>query len=94
MDDAGRQTMSSSSSALSLQSLSVLDFGSGCGIEAIAAKLCGAKTVAVNDIDPFALTASLMNAKRNGVTMDTVIEENIIGKDVGKVSDWNLHTNK
>jgi ribosomal protein L11 methyltransferase len=46
---------------------SVLDYGCGSGILAIAACRLGAARVAGTDIDPQALVASRANAKRNGV---------------------------
>lgn len=46
---------------------SVVDFGCGSGILAIAAIKLGAKEVLGLDIDPQALTASADNAQRNGV---------------------------
>jgi ribosomal protein L11 methyltransferase len=45
----------------------VLDFGCGSGILAIAAGRLGASRVMGTDIDPNALTASRANATRNGV---------------------------
>jgi len=45
----------------------VLDFGCGSGILAIAALLLGAETAVGTDIDPQALEASRDNASRNGV---------------------------
>lgn len=47
--------------------LSVLDFGCGSGILAIAAALLGAEQVTALDIDPQALAATRENATRNGV---------------------------
>ena len=46
---------------------SVLDFGCGSGILAIAASRLGAVRVVGTDIDPQALSASRANAERNGV---------------------------
>lgn len=46
---------------------SVLDYGCGSGILAIAAKKLGAATVTGTDIDPQALAASAANARANGV---------------------------
>jgi ribosomal protein L11 methyltransferase len=46
---------------------SVLDFGCGSGILAIAACRLGAARVVGTDIDPQALSASRANAERNGV---------------------------
>ncbi|MBY6187711.1 50S ribosomal protein L11 methyltransferase [Marinobacter hydrocarbonoclasticus] len=52
---------------LALSDKSVVDFGCGSGILAIAAIKLGAQTVVGLDIDPQALTASADNAQRNGV---------------------------
>ncbi|XP_046378850.2 electron transfer flavoprotein beta subunit lysine methyltransferase-like [Haliotis rufescens] len=56
----------------------VLDVGSGCGASAIAAALCGAKTVVANDIDAVATVAAKLNANVNlcGITVDS---RNMIG---------------
>lgn len=50
-----------------LDNCSVLDFGCGSGILAIAALLLGAPLAAGTDIDPQALEASRDNASRNGI---------------------------
>lgn len=50
-----------------LQDKTVIDFGCGSGILAIAALKLGAKKVYAVDIDPQAVTATLENAKRNAV---------------------------
>ncbi|MDW6002132.1 50S ribosomal protein L11 methyltransferase [Vibrio mangrovi] len=52
---------------LDLQGKTVIDFGCGSGILAIAAIKLGAKQVIGIDIDPQALLASRDNAQRNGV---------------------------
>lgn len=49
---------------------SVLDYGCGSGILAIAAKKMGAKQVCGVDIDTQAIEASLFNAKQNQVEVD------------------------
>ena len=49
---------------------SVLDYGCGSGILAIAAKLLGAARVAAVDRDPRALAVTRHNAARNGVTLE------------------------
>ena len=59
----------------------VLDFGTGCGIAAIAAAKAGARKVIASDIDQLALEALRLNAKRNkvhvrGVCADLIYEEN------------------
>ncbi|MDX1552167.1 MAG: 50S ribosomal protein L11 methyltransferase [Marinobacter sp.] len=58
----------------------VLDFGSGSGIVAIAAKMAGAREAIACDIDPAALDAVEANARLNGVT-------------VSLCSDWNTRPN-
>ncbi len=57
----------------------VLDFGSGSGLVAIAARMAGARTVLAADIDKFALTAIAMNADANIVQLETTGED-IIGR--------------
>ncbi|OBX10556.1 50S ribosomal protein L11 methyltransferase [Gallibacterium genomosp. 3] len=53
--------------SLDLQDKTVIDFGCGSGILAIAALKLGAKQAIGIDIDPQAIQASRENAKRNGV---------------------------
>ena len=48
----------------------VIDYGCGSGILAIAALLLGAKNVVCVDLDPQALKATLDNAERNGIAAD------------------------
>ena len=48
---------------------SMLDYGCGSGVLAIAAKLLGAVRVVAVDHDPQALTAARANATRNGVSL-------------------------
>ena len=52
---------------LDLKDKTVIDFGCGSGILAVAALLLGAKQAWCTDIDPQALHATRENAKRNGV---------------------------
>ncbi len=52
---------------------SVIDVGCGSGILGIAAKLCGAQSVYMCDIDAQAVDFARENAKANGV--DTIIEQ-------------------
>lgn len=52
---------------LNLHGKTVLDYGSGSGVLAIAALLLGAKYAYACDIDPQALLATRENAKLNGV---------------------------
>ncbi|MDP8176599.1 50S ribosomal protein L11 methyltransferase [Pasteurella skyensis] len=53
--------------SLDLAGKTVIDFGCGSGILAIAALKLGAKSVIGIDIDPQAITASKVNAEQNGV---------------------------
>lgn len=50
----------------------VLSFASGAGLEAIAALKSGAARVWANDVDPLALAASRLNARLNGVALETI----------------------
>jgi predicted nicotinamide N-methyase len=62
---------------------SVLDFGSGSGLVAIAARKAGAARVLAADIDTFALAAITLNAQANDVAID------VTGDDViGSSGDW------
>lgn len=60
----------------------VLDFGAGGAVEGIAAALAGAH-VTVADIDPMAVSAALMNAELNGVSVEATTE-NLLGRPVLK----------
>ncbi|MEB3753449.1 class I SAM-dependent methyltransferase [Acinetobacter sp. MD2(2019)] len=53
-----------------VQGKTVLDFGSGSGVVAIAAKLAGAKRVICCDIDPISLAACHANAQLNAVELE------------------------
>ncbi len=57
----------------------VLDFGSGCAVEAIAAMKAGAASALCADIDPMAGEAALANAALNDVTLQ-IAGENLIGR--------------
>lgn len=48
----------------------VLDFGTGSGVVAVAAALAGAGRVIACDLDPAALDAAAANAGLNGVTLE------------------------
>jgi ribosomal protein L11 methyltransferase len=50
-----------------LQGRTVIDFGCGSGVLAVAALLLGASQAIATDIDPQALTATVGNAVKNGV---------------------------
>ena len=58
----------------------ILDFGSGSGIVAIAAAKSGAAHVVASDIDEYAKAAIAINAKRNNVDIE-ITRENFIGID-------------
>lgn len=61
---------------------SVLDFGSGSGLVAIAAARAGAESVLASDIDPLARAAILLNAEANGLELQ-VAGDDLIGRDEG-----------
>lgn len=62
----------------------VLDFGAGSGLVAIAAAKAGASCVVASEIDPLALAAIDMNSRANGVFVEP------IGIDViGSNPRWN-----
>ncbi len=58
-----------------LKEKTVIDYGCGSGILAIAAALLGAQKVIGVDTDPQALEATQANAKRNGVEIDTYLPD-------------------
>ena len=62
---------------LSLAGKSMLDYGCGSGVLAIAALKLGCASATGMDIDPQALTATKENATRNGVEQDM----NVVGPD-------------
>ncbi|MGC9953407.1 MAG: methyltransferase [Rhizomicrobium sp.] len=62
---------------------SVLDFGSGSGLVAIAAAKAGATQVLAADIDSFAAAAIQLNAEANGANL-AVTQEDLIGR----TGDW------
>jgi predicted nicotinamide N-methyase len=62
----------------------VLDFGAGCGVVGIAAKRAGARQVLAADIDPLSAVAVGINAKLNGVKVETTTRD-LIGE---KVADF------
>lgn len=57
----------------------VLDFGAGSGMVAIAAAKAGAFDAIAADIDPVAAVAMAMNAERNDVHLDILVED-VIGR--------------
>ena len=64
---------------------SVLDFGSGSGLVAIAAAKTGATQVLAADIDAFAAAAIQLNAEANGVDIATTQDDLI-----GRAGDWEI----
>ncbi|KQV73393.1 methyltransferase [Rhizobium sp. Root1220] len=59
----------------------VVDFASGSGLVAIAAKMSGAREVLAADIDPWAEAAVRMNAALNAVELDFA-SANLVGRKV------------
>ena len=59
----------------------VLDFATGSGLVAIAARLAGAADVTGADIDPWAMTAVRLNAVENGVEI-AFSGEDLVGQPV------------
>ncbi|MBL8703103.1 MAG: methyltransferase [Alphaproteobacteria bacterium] len=57
----------------------VFAFAAGSGIDAIAAALAGAHSVVASDIDPFALSAIAINARANGVEIETTASDVLDG---------------
>jgi len=53
----------------------VFDFGSGCGLAAIAAARCGASRVVACDLDPMAAESQQTNAELNGVVIESVVRD-------------------
>ena len=62
---------------------SVLDYGCGSGILAIAAARLGAGTVVGTDVDPQAIAASIANARANGVDAEFVLPESLAARGRG-----------
>ena len=62
---------------------SVLDFGSGSGLVAIAAAKAGAASVLAADIDGFAAAAIRLNAEANGTEL-AITQDDLIGR----TGDW------
>ena len=61
---------------------SVLDFASGSGLVAIAARRAGASCVSAADIDPWSATAARLNAQANDVEFE-ISQSNLVGTDLG-----------
>lgn len=62
------------SGRIDVQGKTVLDFGAGSGVVAIAAKLAGAAKVTACDIDPVAHHLIALNSAINNVTVEVVDE--------------------
>lgn len=60
--------------------MTVLDFGAGSGLEAIAAAKAGAARVIAAEIDAFARAAIALNADANGATVE-IAADDLIGTD-------------
>src|SRR5579862_6647983 len=58
----------------------VLDFGSGSGLVAIAAARAGARSIVAADIDGFANAAIALNASANGVHVD-IVQNDVLEND-------------
>ncbi len=82
-DEADQGSDSSSGNALS--GATVVDYGCGSGILAVAAGLLGAKRIIALDIDPQAILATDENARLNGVS--EIIETEVLGNDAVTVAD-------
>ena len=63
----------------------VVDVGCGSGILGIAAKICGAKSAYLCDIDPMCVESSARHAKLNGV--DVTVEERDLLSDKQVIGD-------
>jgi ribosomal protein L11 methyltransferase len=64
---------------MALTSASVLDYGCGSGILAIAAAMLGAQPVLAVDIDEAAVQATQDNAKQNGVQLQSGLPNRVTG---------------
>jgi len=60
----------------------VLDFATGSGLVAIAARLAGAGKVTAADIDPWSAVAARLNAAENHVDID-ICQTDLVGIDEG-----------
>ncbi len=67
---------------------SVLDFGAGSGLVAIAAMKAGARQVTAAEIDAFATAAIGLNAALNEVAIETESADIIGGRPAAGTSSW------
>ncbi len=58
------------SGVIDVKGKNILDFGAGCGVVGLAAKLAGARSVTTCDIDPFANQIIQLHCLLNGVEVD------------------------
>ncbi len=69
----------------------ILDFGSGCGVGAIAAMKCGASSALAADIDPMAEEAVALNALLNNVAVEAttrdLVGDSLAGFDLVMAGD-------
>src|ERR1700753_1159540 len=61
----------------------VIDFASGSGVSAMAAKHAGAASVVANDIDALSLVAARRKARPNGLDVETSAEDWLAGAETG-----------
>ena len=67
-----------------VQNTRVLDFGTGCGLVAIAASRAKAAHVRAIDVDPIAAVAARLNAEANDVALDIEVAD-LVGQDLAGV---------
>lgn len=67
----------------------ILDFASGSGLVAIAAKMSGANKVVANDIDPFCSSAIKLNSDLNGRKFETSTE-NLLNHETPHLVDFDV----
>lgn len=65
----------------------VLDLGCGSGILSVAAVLCGVGSVEAVDLDPNAVTASMENIEKNGMSDRITVREGDVTKGLGLQAD-------
>jgi len=68
---------------MTVENKRVLDFGAGCGIASVAAGKAGAASVTASDIDPLSVRAIALNGQANKISIDTVCEDLIFGRNQG-----------
>lgn len=65
----------------------VIDFAAGSGVSSMAAARAGAVTVVANDVDVLSLVAARLNAKANGLVLETSSEDWLAGPDGAPEAD-------